>query len=76
MLRELGLTDTAAPAAELVMCSDARTAVDGAQCVQESIPERVGLKHEIYGQDEDTLADDAIVATSSSGLTLGGLQAG
>lgn len=76
VLRALGLTDTDAPAAELVICSDARAAVDGAQFVQESIPERVGLKHELYQQVEDALADDAVVATSASGLTLSELQAG
>lgn len=76
VLRELGLTDAAAPVTELVMCSGPRAALDGAQFVQESIPERVGLKHELYQQIEDALADDAVVATSASGLTLGELQAG
>jgi carnitine 3-dehydrogenase len=76
VLRELGLTGAGAPEAELVMCSDARAAVDGAQFVQESIPERVGLKHELYQQIEDALGDDAVVATSASGLTLSELQGG
>ncbi len=76
VLRELGLTDAAAPEAELVMCHDARAAVDGAQFVQESIPERVGPKHELYQRIEDALDREAIVATSASGLTLTELQAG
>lgn len=35
MLRELGLTQAAAPEADLVVCADARQAVEGAQFVQE-----------------------------------------
>jgi 3-hydroxyacyl-CoA dehydrogenase len=76
VLRRLGLTDTDGPEAELVICPDARTAVDGAQFVQESIPERVALKHALYAEIEGALADDAVVASSASGLTLSELQAG
>lgn len=76
VLRELGLAETAAPEAELVVCTDARAAVEGAQLVQESVPERVALKHELYAEIEDVLADDAVVASSASGLTLSELQGG
>jgi carnitine 3-dehydrogenase len=76
VLRRLGLTSAPAPAMDLVMCSDARAAVDGAQFVQESIPERVDLKRELYRQIESALAEEAIVATSASGLTLTELQTG
>lgn len=76
VLRELGLTHSDTQEADLVMCSDARTAVDGAQFVQESIPERTVLKHELYHQIEEVLAEDSIMATSASGLTLSELQAG
>jgi 3-hydroxyacyl-CoA dehydrogenase len=76
VLRRLGLTGAPAPEAELIVCPDARAAVDGAHFVQESIPERAGLKHALYAEIEDALAEDAIVATSASGLTLSELQAG
>jgi carnitine 3-dehydrogenase len=76
VLRQLGLTDAAGPEAELVMCSDARDAVDGAEFVQESIPERVVLKHALYAEIEDALDERAIVASSASGLTLSELQPG
>ena len=76
VLRELGLTGASEPAGELVMCGDAREAVAGAQFVQESIPERVELKHQLYRHVEDALDPDAVVATSASGLTLSELQAG
>lgn len=75
-LRALGLTQTAAPVSELVVSSDARAAVEGAQFVQESVPERVALKHELYAEIEDALHDDAVVASSASGLTLSELQGG
>jgi carnitine 3-dehydrogenase len=75
-LRQLGLTDTDGPEAELTFHADPRDAVEGAAFVQESIPERVALKHELYAAIEDALSADAIVATSASGLTLTELQAG
>jgi 3-hydroxybutyryl-CoA dehydrogenase len=76
VLRQLGLTDTDRPQAGLIMCSNARSAVDGARFVQENVPERIGLKHALYAEVEGALPDAAIVATSASGLTLSELQAG
>ena len=75
-LHALGLTSSEAPEGELSFCTDAREAVDGAQFVQESIPERIPLKHALYGEIEDALGAEAIVATSASGLTLTELQGG
>jgi 3-hydroxybutyryl-CoA dehydrogenase len=75
-LRRLGLADGGAPSGRLTFCTDAREAVDGARFVQESVPERVALKHALYGEIEDLLAEDAVLATSASGLTLSELQAG
>lgn len=75
-LSALGLTDTAAPAGELTFSSDARAAVDGADFVQESIPERIGLKHELYAAIEPAVGPTAVVASSASGLTLSELQPG
>lgn len=76
VLTELGLTASAAPTAELSFVADPRAAVEGAAFVQESIPERVALKHELYAAIEPVLRADAIVASSASGLTLGELQGG
>jgi carnitine 3-dehydrogenase len=76
VLRRLGLTTYDAPQGELVVCRDARTAVDGAAFVQESVPERIPLKHALYAEVEDALAPDAVLATSASGLTLSELQGG
>jgi carnitine 3-dehydrogenase len=76
LLVELGLADTGGPAGDLTYCSDPRVAVDGAAFVQESIPERVGLKHALYAQIEPVLAPATVVGSSTSGLTLTELQAG
>lgn len=74
-LSELGLTDHGDPD-RLDFCDDPRTAVEGAQFVQESVPERLALKHELYTSVEPALGDDTVVASSASGLTLSELQAG
>lgn len=76
VMQEIGLTKASGPEADLVICGDARTAVDGAQFVQESIPERVALKHGLYEAIESVLPEETVVASSASGLTLGELQAG
>jgi carnitine 3-dehydrogenase len=76
VLTQLGLARSPAPTGELTVCADVRTAVDGASFVQESIPERLTLKHELYTQLEPALAPDTIVASSASGLTLTELQGG
>ncbi|MFD1932419.1 MULTISPECIES: 3-hydroxyacyl-CoA dehydrogenase NAD-binding domain-containing protein [Nonomuraea] len=75
-LIELGLATRAEPEGELLVCADARTAVADAQFVQESVPERIDLKHRLYAEIEPALAEGAIVASSASGLTLTELQAG
>jgi carnitine 3-dehydrogenase len=75
-LISLGLTERDAPSAELLVFDTAQAAVDGAQFVQESIPERLDLKHQLYAQIEPVLHDTTVVASSASGLTLTELQAG
>lgn len=72
----LGLTAAEEPEAELRVVGSARAAVEGAQFVQESVPERLELKHELYAEIEPALDDEAVVASSASGLTLTELQAG
>lgn len=56
-LVELGLATRAEPEGELLVCADARTAVAEAQFVQESVPERIELKHQLYAEIESALAD-------------------
>jgi 3-hydroxybutyryl-CoA dehydrogenase len=51
-------------------------AVEGATFVQESVPERLPIKHALYAEIEPALDEHAVVATSASGLTLSEMQAG
>ena len=75
-LQQLGLAQGDAPHDALTVVDDPVAAVVGAQFVQESIPERVDLKHALYAAIEGSLDPAAIVASSASGLTLGELQGG
>ncbi|RKF16986.1 3-hydroxyacyl-CoA dehydrogenase [Roseovarius spongiae] len=74
-LEELGLAARGTPDA-LRFCADARAAVEGANFVQESVPERLEVKHTLFAEIEPALEPGAIVASSASGLTLGQMQPG
>ncbi len=74
-LQELGLTSRGTPDA-LTFAKSAAEAVAGASFVQENVPEREAIKHALYAQIEPALAPDAIVSSSTSGMTLEALQAG
>lgn len=76
VLQELGMARSDRPEVDFVVCDDPREAVEGASFVQESIPERLSLKHELYSAIEPVLGDESIVASSASGLTLSELQRG
>jgi len=75
VLKELGLTGRGNPDRVSFHKSPA-DAVDGAHFVQESVPERLNIKHELFAAIEPALAPDAVVASSASGLTLSEMQAG
>jgi 3-hydroxyacyl-CoA dehydrogenase len=44
--------------------------------VQENGPERIDFKRKLYGQLDELLAPDVIIASSSSGLTMSEIQSG
>ncbi|MFN8146569.1 MAG: 3-hydroxyacyl-CoA dehydrogenase NAD-binding domain-containing protein [Candidatus Nanopelagicales bacterium] len=75
-LQQLGLAHGEAPHEAITVVGDPVVAVDGARFVQESVPERVELKHDLYRAIEPALDASAIVASSASGLMLGELQGG
>lgn len=54
----------------------AADAVQGASFIQESVPERIAIKHALFREIEEALASDAVVSTSASGLTLSEMQTG
>lgn len=61
---------------ELSFHATATEAVAGAEFVQESVPERIAIKHALYAEIEPVLLPGAIIASSASGLTLSEMQAG
>jgi len=72
-----GLCDSALPPEGALSFHDTMSdAVAGASWIQESVPERLEIKHGIYAEIEPVLADGAIVSSSASGLTLTQMQAG
>ncbi|MER9470626.1 3-hydroxyacyl-CoA dehydrogenase NAD-binding domain-containing protein [Mesorhizobium sp. M0482] len=75
VLKDLGLAKNGNPD-RASFHKSATKAVDGAQFIQESVPERLPIKHELYATIEPAIAPKAVVATSASGLTLSEMQAG
>lgn len=74
-LVELGLVKEGAPG-ELSFHRNAADAVKHADFIQESVPERIRIKHALYAEIEPLLKAGAIVASSASGLPLSEMQAG
>jgi 3-hydroxyacyl-CoA dehydrogenase len=74
-LLELGAVTGGAPD-RLKFSTDLKSAVEGAQLVQENGPERIDFKRTLYGQLDAWLPSTTIIASSSSGLTMSDIQAG
>ncbi|MDX1575268.1 MAG: 3-hydroxyacyl-CoA dehydrogenase NAD-binding domain-containing protein [Kiloniellales bacterium] len=74
-LAQLGLTRSAEPRTPHFFATP-EEAVGRAHFVQESVPERLEVKHDIYRRIEPHLAPQAIVASSASGLMVREMQAG
>ncbi len=74
-LEALNMTPQGDPE-NLAFNDDPAQAVVGAQFVQESVPERLPIKHDLYAKIEDSLDPEAIVASSASGLMLSEMQQG
>lgn len=75
VMTELGLTTQGDPDA-ITFCATAAEAVTDATFIQESVPERLPIKHAIYAEIEDAMGADAILSSSASGLTLSQMQEG
>ena len=74
-LKRLGLS-TGASQSNLTFTADLVQAVDGVDLVQENGPERIDFKQKLYGQLDELLVPDVIIASSSSGLTMSEIQKG
>src|SRR5437763_10150695 len=74
-LKRLGLSPRASQS-NLTFTTDIAQALAGADLVQENGPERIEFKKKLYGQLDELLPPDVIIASSSSGLTMSEIQAG
>jgi 3-hydroxyacyl-CoA dehydrogenase len=74
-LKRLGLSPGASQS-NLTFTADMPAAVKNADLVQENGPERIDFKKKLYGQLDELLPADVIIASSSSGLTMSEIQSG
>jgi 3-hydroxyacyl-CoA dehydrogenase len=74
-LTRLGLSPGASQS-NLTFTADLAAALAGADFVQENGPERVDFKQKLYGQLDELLPPDVIIASSSSGIPMSQIQPG
>jgi len=74
-LTQLGLDPTAS-VERMRFSADLAEALDGVDFVQENGPERQDIKIETYSKMDKLAAEDVILASSSSGLTISPIQEG
>lgn len=66
----------AAPATEPRFTTNLEEAVADADFVQESAPERLDIKRDLYHRLDSAMANDVVIASSTSGLLMSDIQAG
>ena len=72
-----GLSDVALPEeGALVFCDTIAEAVSGADWIQESVPERLDIKHKVLATIQDACSAEAIIGSSTSGFKPSELQEG
>src|SRR5215831_6871636 len=74
-LKHQGLSAEASQS-NLKFTADLTQAVAGVDLVQENGPERIEFKQKLYGQLDELLPSEVIIASSSSGLTMSEIQKG
>jgi carnitine 3-dehydrogenase len=74
-LTRLGLSPSASQS-NLKFTADLAKALASADFVQENGPERVDFKRKLYGQLDELLPPDVIIASSSSGIPMSQIQPG
>ena len=67
---------SAAPAGEPRFTTNLEEAVADADFVQESAPERLDIKQDLYARLDSAMANDVVIASSTSGLLMSDIQAG
>jgi hypothetical protein len=74
-LKRLGLS-AGASQSNLKFAPELVQALAGVDLVQENGPERIDFKQKLYGQLDELLPPEVIIASSSSGLTMSEIQKG
>src|SRR5262245_26884269 len=74
-LTRLGLS-AGASQSNVKFTADLAQAVAGVDLVQENGPERIDFKQKLYGQLDELLPPDVLIASSSSGLKMSDIQLG
>jgi len=72
-LKEIGL-DKSASLNNLLISADLNEVIEGTQFVQESIPENLTLKCELYKTLGHLVPEEVVIASSTSGLTMTEIQ--
>ncbi|MEP1941991.1 MAG: carnitine 3-dehydrogenase, partial [Sulfitobacter sp.] len=72
-----GLTDVALPdEGKITYHATIAEAVDGAEWIQESVPERIEIKHTTFAEIQAVCREDAVIGSSTSGFKPSELQQG
>ncbi|MGC1495870.1 MAG: carnitine 3-dehydrogenase [Sulfitobacter sp.] len=72
-----GLTDVALPSeGQISFHGSIQEAVEGASWIQESVPERLDIKHKTFGAIQQACDPDAVIGSSTSGFKPSQLQEG
>lgn len=74
-LRALGLATSEPDPSAVTFAGSTGPALAETQFVQENAPERLGLKRELFAEIERWVAKDTIIASSTSALLIGDIQA-
>ena len=74
-LEQLGLAPGASQS-NLTFYADMKAAIADVDFVQENAPERIDFKQKLYGELDELLAADVLIASSSSGLKVSDIQEG
>ena len=72
-----GLTDVALPdEGQITFCATVAEAVAGADWIQESVPERLEIKHSVMADIQAACSPEAVIGSSTSGFKPSELQQG
>lgn len=70
-----GLSDVAMPdEGSLTFCDSVADVVEGAEWIQESVPERLDIKHSVMAEIQANCSADAVIGSSTSGFKPSELQ--